>query len=128
MKQFEFSQKDPLIAQLIERETTRQRETINLIASENYVSKAILEASGSILTNKYAEGSVGKRFYAGCEIIDEIEQLAQERCKKLFNSEYVNVQPHSGSQANNAAYLAFLNLGDTVMSMDFSAGGHLAHD
>ncbi|KKT23370.1 MAG: Serine hydroxymethyltransferase [candidate division TM6 bacterium GW2011_GWF2_43_87] len=118
---------DPLVAHLIERERARQFETISLIASENYANAAICEASGSVFTNKYAEGTVGKRFYAGCEVVDELEQLAIDRCKKLFNCEYANVQPHSGSQANSAAYLAFLNLGDTVLAMDFAAGGHLTH-
>ena len=111
----------------INEEKKRQDTNIELIASENFVSKAVLEAMGSILTNKYAEGYSGKRYYGGCENIDKIETLAIDRAKKLFNAEHANVQPHSGSQANMAIYMAMLNLGDTVMGMDLSNGGHLTH-
>ncbi|MGC9065041.1 MAG: serine hydroxymethyltransferase [Candidatus Ratteibacteria bacterium] len=112
---------------LIKREMQRERETINLIASENYVSKAVLAAVGSILTNKYAEGFPGKRYYDGCENVDEIESIAIERAKKLFNAEHANVQPHAGSQANMAVYLATLKPGDVILGMDLAAGGHLTH-
>jgi len=118
---------DHQLAQLIAQEEHRQSTTINLIASENYAPAAIRALSGSVLTNKYAEGTPGKRFYSGCSIIDEIETLAIDRCKKLFECEYANVQAHSGAQANMAAYCAFLKPGDTVLSMDFSAGGHISH-
>ncbi|HBY05340.1 MAG: Serine hydroxymethyltransferase [candidate division TM6 bacterium GW2011_GWE2_42_60] len=118
---------DHQLAQLIEQEEHRQYTTLNLIASENYAPAAIRAISGSVLTNKYAEGTPGKRFYSGCRIIDEIETLAITRCKKLFECEYANVQAHSGAQANMAAYCAFLKPGDTVLSMDFSAGGHISH-
>ena len=111
----------------INEEKKRQDTNIELIASENFVSKAVLEAMGSILTNKYAEGYSGKRYYGGCENIDKIETLAINRAKKLFNAEHANVQPHSGSQANMAIYMAMLNPGDTVMGMDLSNGGHLTH-
>ncbi|CDK30874.1 serine hydroxymethyltransferase [Candidatus Babela massiliensis] len=122
LKNFDFE-----IDQLINSEKTRQLTGINLIASENYVSPAILEATGSILTNKYAEGYPKKRYYAGCEFIDQIEELAIKRCKELFKAEHVNVQPHSGSQANMAVYNAILNPGDTIMGMSLSSGGHLTH-
>ena len=115
------------IYECIERERKRQNTNIELIASENFVSEAVLEAMGSILTNKYAEGYPGKRYYGGCEYIDEVENLAIERAKKLFGAEHVNVQPHSGSQANMAVYMAMLNPGDTIMGMDLSNGGHLTH-
>jgi glycine hydroxymethyltransferase len=118
---------DQEIANLIKQEIKRERETINLIASENYVSKAVLEATGSILTNKYAEGYPGKRYYDGCENVDRIESLAIKRLIKLFNAEHANVQPHAGSQANMAVYLAVLKPGDTILGMDLSAGGHLTH-
>ena len=111
----------------INEEKKRQDTNIELIASENFVSKAVLEAMGSILTNKYAEGYSGKRYYGGCENIDKIETLAIDRAKKLFNAEHANVQPHSGSQANMAVYMAMLKPGDTVMGMDLSNGGHLTH-
>ena len=111
----------------INEEKKRQDTNIELIASENFVSKAVLEAMGSILTNKYAEGDSGKRYYGGCENIDKIETLAIDRAKKLFNAEHANVQPHSGSQANMAVYMAMLKPGDTVMGMDLSNGGHLTH-
>jgi glycine hydroxymethyltransferase len=118
---------DSEIAALIEDELHRQQEQIELIASENIVSKAVLEAQGSILTNKYAEGYPGHRYYHGCEFVDKIETLAIERAKKLFNAEFVNVQPHSGSQANTAVYLALLQPHDTILGMSLDAGGHLTH-
>jgi len=118
---------DQEIFNLIAAESKRQEEEIELIASENYVSRQVLQAQGSVLTNKYAEGYPHKRYYGGCRIIDQIEELAIERAKKLFSAEYVNVQPHSGSQANNAVFQAFLQPGDTFMGMDLSAGGHLTH-
>jgi glycine hydroxymethyltransferase len=118
---------DSEIARFIKLEAKRQKETINLIAAENYASRAVLEAQGSILTNKYAEGYPNSRYYAGCPNIDAIESLAIERAKKLFNAEHANVQPHSGSQANMAAYFACLQPGDTVMGMNLSHGGHLTH-
>jgi glycine hydroxymethyltransferase len=115
------------IFDLIEQERVRQDLGIELIASENYVSADVLRAQGSILTNKYAEGYPGKRYYGGCEFVDEIEKLAIDALKELFSSSYANVQPHSGSQANMAAYLSLANLGDTILGMDLSAGGHLTH-
>ncbi|ERK56097.1 glycine hydroxymethyltransferase [Gemella bergeri ATCC 700627] len=115
------------IFELIEKEKYRQNTNIELIASENFVSENILKATGSILTNKYAEGYPGKRYYDGCEVIDEIETLAIERLKKLFNAEFVNVQAHSGSSANIAVYMALLNPGDTVLGMSMDSGGHLTH-
>lgn len=119
--------RDYEIFDLIKKEKTRQEDHLELIASENFVSKQVLEAVGSILTNKYAEGYPNARYYGGCEFVDEIELLAEERLKKLFNAKYVNVQPHSGSTANAAVYQALLNPGDLVMGMDLSAGGHLTH-
>src|SRR5580698_7910767 len=118
---------DPAIYELIQKETRRQNGQIELIASENFTSEAVLEATGSIFTNKYAEGYPGKRYYGGCEFADEVENLARNRAKKLFNAEYVNVQPHSGSQANQAAYGAVLQPGDTIMGLDLAHGGHLTH-
>ncbi|MBY0378808.1 MAG: serine hydroxymethyltransferase [Burkholderiales bacterium] len=118
---------DPQIKRLIDQEQVRQEEHIELIASENYVSKAVMEAQGSICTNKYAEGYPNKRYYGGCYYIDQIEQLAIERAKKLFNAEYANVQPHSGSQANQAVYFAVLKPRDTVLGMSLNEGGHLTH-
>ena len=112
---------------IIKKEMARQEDKIELIASENFTSKAVMEACGSALTNKYAEGYPGKRYYGGCEHVDEIENLAIERAKKVFNAEYANVQPHSGASANVAVYFAFLNPGDTVLGMDLSNGGHLTH-
>lgn len=120
-------QQDPILAALIDKEAARQEAHIELIASENYVSKPILEAVGSILTNKYAEGYPGRRYYGGCEYVDEIEALAIERAKALFNMPYANVQPHSGSQANHAVFNAFLNPGDMIMGMSLAHGGHLTH-
>lgn len=119
--------KDFEIYEIIEKEKNRQEHNIELIASENFVSNEVLEAQGSILTNKYAEGYPGKRYYGGCEFVDEIETLAIERAKKLFNAKYVNVQPHSGSQANMAAYRAILNNKDKVLGMALDQGGHLTH-
>ena len=115
------------IFEIIEKENRRQNDGIELIASENYVSKDILAAVGSILTNKYAEGYPGKRYYGGCEFVDEIENIAIDNCKKLFNVKHVNVQPHSGSHANMVAYRSILNHGDTILAMNLSAGGHLTH-
>jgi glycine hydroxymethyltransferase len=118
---------DPEIAGLIEEEIARQNEGLELIASENFVSPAVMEAMGSPLTNKYAEGLPGKRYYGGCEVVDRIEQLAIDRAKKLFGAEHANVQAHSGAQANAAVFLAFLKPGDTFLGMDLSQGGHLTH-
>lgn len=118
---------DPKIYKLIQQELARQRGGLEMIASENFVSPAILEAMGSVLTNKYAEGYPGKRYYGGNEFIDQIEQTAIDRAKEIFGAEHVNVQPHSGAQANEAAYFSVLNPGDTVLAMDLGAGGHLTH-
>lgn len=118
---------DPEIWEVIQKETKRQEDHIELIASENYTSPRVLEAQGSVLTNKYAEGYPGKRYYGGCEYVDIAENLAIERAKKLFGAHYVNVQPHSGSQANAAVYLALVQHGDTIMGMSLDAGGHLTH-
>jgi glycine hydroxymethyltransferase len=122
-----LAEADPAVYELIRQETDRQNSRIELIASENFTSEAILESAGSILTNKYAEGYPGRRYYGGCEFVDELENLARDRAKKLFQAEYVNVQPHSGSQANQAAYAAVLQPGDTILGMDLSHGGHLTH-
>ena len=119
--------RDKLIFDLIEDERDRQKYGIELIASENYVSDQVLEAMGSILTNKYAEGYPGARYYGGCEVVDEVETIAIERAKALFGAEYANVQPHSGSQANTAVYAAFLQPGDKILGFDLSHGGHLTH-
>ena len=118
---------DPEIAELIQKETERQNSRLELIASENFTSEAVLEAAGSVFTNKYAEGYPGRRYYGGCEWTDQVENLARDRAKKLFAAEYANVQPHSGSQANQAAYASVLNPGDTVLGMNLSHGGHLTH-
>ncbi len=118
---------DPEIADLVRHETARQNDGLELIASENFVSPAVMEAMGSPLTNKYAEGLPGKRYYGGCEVVDRVEQLAIDRAKRLFGAEHANVQPHSGAQANAAVYLAFLKPGDTVLGLDLSHGGHLTH-
>ncbi|MBZ4682910.1 MAG: glycine hydroxymethyltransferase [Fusobacteriaceae bacterium] len=115
------------VYEVVVKEEERQESGIELIASENFVSKAVMEAAGSVLTNKYAEGYPGKRYYGGCHFVDEVETLAIERAKKLFNVNYVNVQPHSGSQANMAVYMALINVGDTVMGMGLDHGGHLTH-
>ncbi len=122
-----LAESDPDIYQAIQDETRRQHEGLELIASENFVSEAVLEAAGSVFTNKYAEGYVGRRYYGGCEFTDVVESLAIARAKELFGCEHVNVQPHSGSQANMAVYLSVLNYGDTVLGFDLSHGGHLTH-
>lgn len=119
--------KDSELFGMMEKEINRQENNIELIASENFTSKSVMEAMGSPLTNKYAEGYPGKRYYGGCEFVDEVENLARERMKKLFNAEHANVQPHSGSQANMAVYLTVLQPGDTVLGMNLSHGGHLTH-
>ena len=118
---------DPEVAAMIRREVNRQRHGIELIASENFVSEAVMEAMGTPLTNKYAEGLPGKRYYGGCEFVDQVEQLTIDRAKQLFSAEHANVQAHSGAQANAAVYLAFLKPGDTVLGLDLSQGGHLTH-
>src|SRR5512142_676714 len=118
---------DPEVANAIANEERRQHEGLELIASENFVSEAVLEAMGSVFTNKYAEGYPGKRYYGGCEFADVVETLARERAKQLFGAEHVNVQPHSGSQANMAAYMALLQPGDAVMGLNLAHGGHLTH-
>jgi len=122
-----IQQVDPEIAAIIERERQRQKEGLEMIASENYASRAVLEAVGSVLTNKYAEGYPAKRYYSGCEFVDQAETLAIERAKKLFGAEHANVQPHSGSQANLGAYNAVIQPGDTVLAMSLAQGGHLTH-
>ena len=122
-----LEQTDPIVSRMITKELWRQQDHIELIASENIVSKAVLQAAGSVLTNKYAEGYAAKRYYHGCEYVDEVEVLAIERAKKLFNASYANVQPHSGSQANAAVYLALLDPQDTILGMGLDAGGHLTH-
>jgi len=122
-----LSEADPEIATLIREETERQEYGLELIASENFVSEAVLEAAGSTLTNKYAEGLPGKRYYGGCEVVDRVEQLAIDRAKKLFGAEHVNVQPHAGSQANMATYFALLKPGDRILSLSLAQGGHLTH-
>ena len=118
---------DPEVARAVDEELTRQREKIELIASENIVSKAVLEAQGSVLTNKYAEGYPGRRYYGGCEYVDVAEELAIDRAKRLFNCDFANVQPHSGAQANQAVFFALMQPGDTFMGLDLAAGGHLTH-
>src|SRR5881296_3663331 len=122
-----LAERDPELCKAIGDELRRQQDQIELIASENIVSRAVLEAQGSVLTNKYAEGYPGRRYYGGCEVVDEAELLAQERARRLFGCEFVNVQPHSGSQANQAAFMATMSPGDTFMGMDLSSGGHLTH-
>src|SRR3984893_2245631 len=122
-----LSEVDPEVARLIREETKRQAEGLELIASENFVSEAVLEAQGSTLTNKYAEGLPGKRYYGGCEVVDKVEQLAIDRAKRLFGADHANVQPHSGAQANYSAMTAFLKPGDVFLGMDLSNGGHLTH-
>ena len=118
---------DPFLSKIINKELERQQNQIELIASENIVSKSVLQAQGSVLTNKYAEGLPGKRYYGGCEFVDEVEQLAINRAKELFNANFVNVQPHSGAQANQAVFLSLLKPGDTILGMSLAAGGHLTH-
>src|SRR5438067_1625173 len=122
-----LSETDPEIYEAIQHEVDRQNTRLELIASENFTSEAVLEATGSVFTNKYAEGYPGKRYYGGCEFTDIVENLARDRAKKLFNAEYVNVQPHSGSQANEAAYASVLQPGDTILGMNLAHGGHLTH-
>ncbi len=122
-----INQQDPEIFELLEKETERQNLNLELIASENFASKAVMEAQGSVLTNKYAEGYPAKRYYGGCEFVDVVEDIARERAKKLFNADWVNVQPHSGATANAAVYLAFMKPGDTLLGFDLSHGGHLTH-
>ncbi|SDK32677.1 glycine hydroxymethyltransferase [Maridesulfovibrio ferrireducens] len=123
----ELMMKDPAVAATIAREVTRQMTGLELIASENFTSTAVRQAMGSVMTHKYAEGYPGKRYYGGCEFVDQVEDLARDRAKEIFGCEYVNVQPHSGSQANMAVYFAALKPGDTVLGMDLSHGGHLTH-
>jgi glycine hydroxymethyltransferase len=118
---------DPSLSSIINKELFRQQNQIELIASENIVSRSVLQAQGSVLTNKYAEGLPGKRYYGGCEFVDEVEQLAINRAQKLFNAKFVNVQPHSGAQANQAVFLSLLKPGDTILGMSLAAGGHLTH-
>ena len=122
-----IAQYDPELAASMEAEAKRQEDHVELIASENYTSPRVMEAQGSVLTNKYAEGYPGKRYYGGCEHVDIAEELAIERAKQLFGADYANVQPHAGSQANAAVFLALLNAGDTVLGMSLDAGGHLTH-
>src|SRR5579863_5342941 len=120
-----LNETDPDIARLIEQEIARQSDGLELIASENFVSPAVMEAMGSPLTNKYAEGLPGKRYYGGCEVIDQVEQIAIDRAKQLFGADHANVQPHSGAQANAAAYVALIKPGATILGLDLSQGGHL---
>ena len=122
-----LSQADPEIAVAVENEIRRQHEGLEMIASENFVSEAVLEAAGTVFTNKYAEGYPGRRYYGGCEFTDVVENLARDRAKQLFGAEHANVQPHSGSQANAGAYMAVLNPGDTILGLDLAHGGHLTH-
>lgn len=122
-----LNQQDSKIFDLLEKETNRQNYNLELIASENFASKAVMEASGSVLTNKYAEGYPGKRYYGGCEFVDVVEDIARDRAKELFKADWVNVQPHSGATANAAVYLAFMKPGDTLLGFDLSHGGHLTH-
>lgn len=118
---------DPEVAEAIELERKRQQNTLEMIASENFVPRAVLESQGSVLTNKYAEGYPGRRYYGGCEFVDIVEDLAISRVKELFGAEHANVQPHSGAQANNAVMHALLNPGDTIMGLSLAHGGHLTH-
>ena len=122
-----LAQADPEVAAALDQETLRQHEGLEMIASENFVSEAVLEAAGSIFTNKYAEGYPGRRYYGGCEYADVVENLARDRAKQIFAAEYANVQPHSGSQANASAYAAVLKVGDTILGLDLAHGGHLTH-
>src|SRR2546423_14444198 len=121
------SEVDPDIAQVLEDERNRQETTLEMIASENFVPQAVLDAQGSVLTNKYAEGYPGKRYYGGCEFVDVAEELARTRAKEVFGADYANVQPHAGAQANIAVYFAFLQPGDKVLGMKLDHGGHLSH-
>src|ERR1041385_3464586 len=118
---------DPAIARLVDRELSRQRDGLELIASENFASRAVIDAMGTPLTNKYAEGYPGKRYYGGCEVVDEIEEIARERAKSLFGADHANVQPHAGAQANMAAYFAVLQPGDRILALSLDHGGHLTH-
>jgi len=120
-------QSDPEIAAAIDHEVLRQHEGLEMIASENFVSQAVLEAAGSVFTNKYAEGYPGRRYYGGCEYADIVENLARDRAKQLFGAQHANVQPHSGSQANAAAYMSVLQPGDTILGLSLAHGGHLTH-
>src|SRR6056297_109677 len=122
-----LSDQDSDIYQLLAEEKERQNNNLELIASENFASRAVMEAMGSTLTNKYAEGLPGKRYYGGCEVVDKVEELARDRAKELFGASWVNVQPHSGAQANAAVYLAFMEPGETLLGLDLSHGGHLTH-
>ena len=122
-----LQQADPEVAQAVEQEFSRQRQKLELIATENFTSRAVMAAQGSVMTNKYAEGYPGRRYYGGCEYVDVAEDLARERAKKLFSAEYANVQPHSGAQANMAAYYALIEHGDTILGMNLAHGGHLTH-
>ena len=122
-----LAQADPDVAAALDQETLRQHEGLEMIASENFVSEAVLEAAGSVFTNKYAEGYPGRRYYGGCEYADIVENLARDRARQLFGGEHINVQPHSGSQANASAYAAVLQPGDTILGLDLSHGGHLTH-
>src|ERR1700690_4314056 len=122
-----LNEADPEVTFAIDNEARRQHEGLELIASENFVSEAVLEAAGSVFTNKYAEGYPGKRYYGGCEYSDVVENLARDRAKQIFGAEFANVQPHSGSQANAAAYMAVLQTGDTILGLDLAHGGHLTH-
>ena len=122
-----INSQDPQVQEIINKELERQNNNIELIASENFVSPAVLEAQGSILTNKYAEGYPGKRYYGGCEVVDQSEQIAIDRLKQIFGAEWANVQPHSGAQANAAVFLAVLNPGDKFMGLNLAHGGHLSH-
>ena len=122
-----ISSYDPALSKFIDQELNRQKNQIELIASENIVSKSVLQAQGSVLTNKYAEGLPGKRYYGGCDFVDEVEKLAIDRAKEIFNAKFVNVQPHSGAQANQAVFLSILKPGDTILGMSLDAGGHLTH-
>ena len=122
-----LAESDPAIAAAIDQEVRRQHEGLEMIASENFVSRAVLEAAGSVFTNKYAEGYPGRRYYGGCEFSDVVENLARDRAKELFGADHANVQPHSGSQANAAAYMSVLNPGDTILGLDLAHGGHLTH-
>src|SRR5919109_1868680 len=122
-----LSSVDPEVAEVLHRELERQQHTLEMIASENFVPRAILEATGSVLTNKYAEGLPGKRYYGGCQFVDTAERLAIERVTKLFGCAFANVQPHSGAQANAAAFMALMRPGDTFMGLNLAAGGHLTH-
>src|SRR5215204_5200724 len=120
-------QKDTLVFDLIQQELERQRRGLELIASENFASLQVIQSMGNVMTNKYAEGYPGRRYYGGCEIVDQTEQLAIDRLKEIFNCEYANVQPHSGAQANAAVMLAVLKPGDKILGLDLSMGGHLTH-